>query len=266
MSGPHPTASGAHPRLKDVQLPQPASPASDAPIATWPGARGWHRYENDTGEYAISSPCQRIRSAREPGNSWTTTALYRDRFQLPTWRADFDPNTPAELQHAFHRALVEQYEQLRARDDDQLTALTTPGTTALVYLPLLSAGWEHTVHSQGVQVFVSQTQGTLLRHHFSPSRRATTPVWHVNSWGGHWEARFNGTIPACLVAAFSTALVAPQARMHGPEPLSERALDARNERPAPGERTAEVTESGFPAPAATVFASPPSHSPARRGR
>ncbi|MFI1358169.1 DUF317 domain-containing protein [Streptomyces sp. NPDC020898] len=77
-----------------------------------------------------------------------------------------------------------------------------------VHLPLLAAGWRHTVKTDGTQYFRSSDGYGVLEHAYVRKNPAAH-VW--SAWGGPpdnplWKATFSSAVPASLVAAFASSL------------------------------------------------------------
>lgn len=165
---------------------------------------GWTTYtpENDGGPLLCTSPCQLVRAAHMPNSAdggWKT-AVYEDALAAPWWTASWSAETPAELLTDFHRALAE------AHAAGSLHFLS--GATA-VYLPLLNAGWSHTVDERGNQSFTSPDRLATVTGDRRPSHGADAWSMHVSpgtTGSCRWGARFSKQVPNALVAAFTASL------------------------------------------------------------
>ncbi|MEV8426470.1 DUF317 domain-containing protein [Streptomyces niveus] len=149
-----------------------------------------------------TSPCQLVRAAHMPNSTdggWKT-AVYEDALAAPWWTASWSAETPAELIADFHHALAE------AHATGSLHSLTS---ATAVYLPLLNAGWSHTVDERGNQMFTSPDRLATVTGQRRPSH--VSDAWSMNVAPGttgrcRWSAQFSKQVPNFLVAAFTTSL------------------------------------------------------------
>ncbi|MFF2189711.1 DUF317 domain-containing protein [Streptomyces sp. NPDC058155] len=166
---------------------------------------GWATYtlDNQREPLLCASPCQLVRAARMPNatdGGWKTV-VYEDPLAAPWWTAEWTQQTPAELLTDFHRALAE------AHALGALHSLTSPA--AAVYLPLLNAGWSHTVDERGNQMFTAPDRFATVTGHRRPSHGSD--AWSLSVFPGttgvcRWSARFSKQVPNALVAAFTASL------------------------------------------------------------
>jgi hypothetical protein len=77
--------------------------------------------------------------------------------------------------------------------------------------PLLTAGWQHTVKTDGVQYFRSPDGYGVLQHAYV-RKNVPAPVWSARGGPADhplWKATFSSAVPASLVAAFASSLASP---------------------------------------------------------
>jgi hypothetical protein len=103
---------------------------------------------------------------------------------------------------AFHQFLADAY------TSGAFDSLSMGPSATAVYLPLLSAGWDHEVEFEGDQKFTDPTGTATLTCYYRPGMdRWNLTVGSAKQFGT-WSARFGRRVPPDLVAAFTTSLVA----------------------------------------------------------
>ncbi|GAA4782162.1 hypothetical protein GCM10023220_00860 [Streptomyces ziwulingensis] len=105
------------------------------------------------------------------------------------------------------------------------TLFQDKATAQEAYLPLLTHGWSHTVSTKGTQSFLAPDGHARVQHHYA---------WRAHlAWSAHggmgeqrWQAKFSGSTPTTLVAAFTTSLISTEAlrRQVRDVPFSSRHL------------------------------------------
>ncbi|MEW1794683.1 DUF317 domain-containing protein [Streptomyces niveus] len=205
---------------------------------------GWSTHTPDDWRPMLcTSPCQLVRAAHMPNStdSGWKTAVYEDALAAPWWTASWSAETPAELLTEFHRALAE------AHTTGTLHSLSS---ATAVYLPLLNAGWSHTVDERGNQRFTSPDRLATVSGDRRPSH--VSDAWSVDVAPGttgrcRWSARFSKQVPNAMVAAFTTSLAdtSPAFRRAGtlPKELGSYLVTEPAPAPAPGR-----SEAAAPAP------------------
>ncbi|MFE6031478.1 DUF317 domain-containing protein [Streptomyces niveus] len=204
---------------------------------------GWTTYtpDNAWGPLLCTSPCQLVRAARMPNsvdNCWKTVG-YADALAAPSWSAEWTQQTPAELLSDFHRALA---------DARATRSLGTQTSITPVYLPLLNAGWSHTVDERGNQMFSAPDRLATVTGHRRPSHGSDAWSMHVypdTTGSCRWSARFSKHVPNALVAAFTASLAdtTPVYRTAGQLPKELHSHLVAEPVPAPGR-----SEAAAPAP------------------
>ncbi|MFF1297169.1 MULTISPECIES: DUF317 domain-containing protein [unclassified Streptomyces] len=112
------------------------------------------------------------------GGEWLVAA-HKDPFRPATWTATLDASTPVELVRDLYAEVLALCEADRRGERNRLR----PGNVRPqdVYLPLLTAGWQHTVKTDGVQYFRSPDGYGVLQHAYV-HKNVSAPVW--SAWGG----------------------------------------------------------------------------------
>ncbi|MEV7731633.1 DUF317 domain-containing protein [Streptomyces sp. NPDC088921] len=126
-----------------------------------------------------------------------------------TWTATLDASTPVALVRDLYAEVLALCEADRRGERGLLRPADVRPQD--VYLPLLTAGWQHTVKTDGVQYFRSPDGYGVLQHAYV-RKNVAAPVW--SAWGGPpddplWKATFSSAAPASLVAAFASSLASP---------------------------------------------------------
>ncbi|MEH0628556.1 DUF317 domain-containing protein [Streptomyces stelliscabiei] len=255
-----------------------AGPGIHELVDVWPFPfdQDWTLNRSEDGPAIAISPGMRLLAGHIPseahprGGEWLVAA-HKDPFRPATWTATLDASTPVELVRDFYAEVLALCEADARGERDLLRPDDIRPQD--VYLPLLAAGWRHTVKTDGTQYFRSSDRYGVLEHAYVRKNPAA-PVW--SAWGGPpdstlWKATFSSAVPASLVAAFASSLAStvPLARAVWSVPA-----EARLHLTLPEARTDSVRHKpglplrGAPSPAATASrtnarASAPSTGPMR---
>ncbi|MFJ9551267.1 DUF317 domain-containing protein [Streptomyces erythrochromogenes] len=189
-----------------------------------------------------SSPCLRLRSGflAYPGGAagdgaWITAA-HEQPFEAAAWNARFDAATPVEMIWDFHTELLHFYLDDAYSDRDMLFHDNT--APAAAYLPLLNAGWTHTISNQGSQHFHSRDGMAHLEHRYAATDREK-PVWKVSAGTPLeplWRASFTSRTPVTYVAAFTASLVTEEPLTRAVSEVPFHTMHFARTAPAPDRR------------------------------
>ncbi|MFI1886012.1 DUF317 domain-containing protein [Streptomyces jumonjinensis] len=184
-----------------------------------PFEEGWLLHQPGDGDAVGVSPCQRVRlgftpdptGVHGPGGGTWQTHIHTDPFALAAWTMTFSGAVPLEILRDAHTEVLSLYLEGLHGERDWLTE-TGDTSASAGYLPLLTAGWSHTVDSDGKQTFRSPETSAFLRHWYSPRKPAAlNPTWTFRAdIPGEpllWQATFTTGTPASVIAAVTTSLV-----------------------------------------------------------
>ncbi|MFF4250548.1 DUF317 domain-containing protein [Streptomyces sp. NPDC001663] len=193
-----------------------AGPGIHELVDVWPFPfdQGWTLHHSGDGPAIVISPGMRLLAGHIPsedhvrGGEWLIAA-HKDPFRPATWTATLDASTPVELVRDLYAEVLALCEADRRGERNLLRPDDVRPQD--VYLPLLTAGWQHTVKTDGVQYFRSPDGYGVLQHAYV-HKNVAAPRW--SAWGGPpdhplWKATFSSAVPASLVAAFASSLASP---------------------------------------------------------
>jgi len=185
-------------------------------VDVWPFPfdQGWTLHHSRDGPAIVISPGMRLLAGHVSsedhvrGGEWLVAA-HKDPFRPATWTATLDASTPVELVRDLYAEVLALCEADRRGERNLLRPDDVRPQD--VYLPLLTAGWQHTVKTDGVQYFRSPDGYGVLQHAYV-RKNVAAPVWSAS--GGPpdhplWKATFSSAVPASLVAAFASSLASP---------------------------------------------------------
>ncbi|MFF4031641.1 DUF317 domain-containing protein [Streptomyces sviceus] len=193
-----------------------AGPGIHELVDVWPFPfdQGWTLHHSGDGPAIVISPGMRLLAGHVPsedhvrGGEWLIAA-HKDPFRPATWTATLGASTPVELVRDLYAEVLALCEADRWGERNLLRPDDVRPQD--VYLPLLTAGWQHTVKTDGVQYFRSPDGYGALQHAYV-HKNVAAPRW--SAWGGPpdhplWKATFSSAVPASLVAAFASSLASP---------------------------------------------------------
>ncbi|MYV97312.1 DUF317 domain-containing protein [Streptomyces sp. SID3343] len=194
----------------------------DGAIERLVAEHGWVGDSDVYGGVYLASPCRRVQLAHRPQHgqdfTWLINASARP-LETFVWQAEFGPDVPDEILHAFIGALTRD---IAAGGDRFVAGPTLPG---VAYGPLLAAGWEPTIDGKpgllgDAPRVITAGQGTarLVHQGHLPDDTWMTPGrdchWELRGghpdWGTPWRATLAGRVPTHLVAALTSALADPR--------------------------------------------------------
>ena len=226
----------------------------------WPVPFGqdWTLTHSADGPAIAVSPGMRLLAGHMPseshvrGGEWLVAA-HKDPFRPASWTATLDLSTPVELVRDLYTAVIALCEADRRGERDLLRPDDVRPQD--VYLPLLTAGWHHTVKTDGVQYFGSPDGYGVLQHAYV-QKNVAAPRW--SAWGGPpdhplWKATFSPAAPASLVAAFTSSLASPVPLARA---VSNIPADTRLYLTLPATLTDSVAHPGAPAQSRAASAPP----------